>query len=188
MSGSAPATHRFHDIYGAHSNAIHRYCYRRLSPSEADDATADVFLVVWRRIDRAPSGEETLLWLYGIARNVVRNYQRSGRRIAKLRSRLAGTAAPRASDASVQVIRRIDDQEILEALARLRPADQEILRLAAWEGLKPAEIGSLLKIDPHAASMRLQRARNRLARLINMPQTQKTAATTPRPVTHGGER
>jgi DNA-directed RNA polymerase specialized sigma24 family protein len=37
---------------------------------------------------------------------------------------------------------------ILEALARLSPGDQEILRLKAWEELSSAEIGDVLDIGP----------------------------------------
>jgi DNA-directed RNA polymerase specialized sigma24 family protein len=37
---------------------------------------------------------------------------------------------------------------ILEALARLSPGDQEILRLKAWEELSSAEIGDVLGIRP----------------------------------------
>jgi RNA polymerase sigma-70 factor (ECF subfamily) len=64
------------------------------------------------------------------------------------------------------VIQRISDREIHEAVSQLRPMDQEVLRLAAWEGLKPAQIASVLDIEPHAASVRLGRARTRLARKL----------------------
>ena len=182
------ATEEFRSIYDANVDAIRSYCHRRVQAQQVEDAVADVFLVVWRRIGDAPPGDEATLWLYGIARNVVRNHTRSKYRLQRLRGRLAESAARSEADASVQVLRRIEDQEILDALAHLRPADQEILRLAAWEGLKPAEIATVLDIDPHAASMRLQRARNRLARLIGMSVEKPNSKTVPRPVPNGGRR
>ncbi len=49
-----------------------------------------------------------------------------------------------------------------EALDRLSPADQEILRLAAWEELGAEEIAIALGCGRRAAAMRLHRARRRL--------------------------
>ena len=178
---------QFRVVYDSHVAAIRRYCQRRLPRPDVDDATAEVFLVAWRRVDRMPGGDEALLWLYGVARNVVRNQQRSARRMLRLRSRLQ-LASPGGEDTAVQVIRRFEDQEVLDALAKLRPSDQELLRLAAWEGLKPAAIGQVLGIHPHAASMRLGRARNRLARLLDLENQQPASAAIPRPVSEGGER
>lgn len=177
----------FREVYNCHVAAIRQYCQRRLPRHDVDDATADVFLVAWRRFDRMPRDDEALLWLYGVARNVVRNQRRAARRVARLRSRLQ-FASPGGEDTAVQVIRRVEDQEVLDALAKLRSSDQELLRLAAWEGLKPAAIGQVLGIDPHAASMRLGRARNRLARLLDMENEKPEPAAIPRPVSEGGER
>ena len=56
------------------------YCKRRLSIHDANDAVADIFVTVWNKIDDIPPGDEARLYLYGIARNAVRNTQRSGRR------------------------------------------------------------------------------------------------------------
>ncbi|MDJ0665316.1 MAG: sigma-70 family RNA polymerase sigma factor [Acidimicrobiia bacterium] len=177
----------FRGAYDRHVAAIRRYCQRRLPRPDVDDATAEVFLVAWRRVDRMPGGDETLLWLYGVARNVVRNQQRTARRAQRLRSRVQ-LASPGGEDTATQVIRRIEDQEVLDALGGLRPSDQEILRLAAWEGLKPAAIGQVLGIRPHAASMRLGRARDRLARLLQIEEQEPQTAAIPRPVSEGGER
>jgi RNA polymerase sigma-70 factor (ECF subfamily) len=49
-----------------------------------------------------------------------------------------------------------------EALARLSPADQEVLRLTAWEELGVDEVAVALGCGSRAAAMRLHRARRRL--------------------------
>lgn len=51
---------------------------------------------------------------------------------------------------------------VVLAMERLKAADQEILRLTAWESLSPTEIGAVLGISSNAASIRLHRARSRL--------------------------
>ena len=154
---SAPADERFRAIFAAHYPPVAAYTARRLGRSEGMDAAAEVFTVAWRRLARVPDEPATLPWLYGVARNVVRNAERSRRRRDRLAVRVASTA-----DATDTTGPEPDD-EVMAALAALRPDDQEILRLHAWEDLGPAEIAVVLSISNRAASMRLHRARNRLA-------------------------
>ena len=63
---------------------MREYCSRRLGVQEANDAAAEVFLVAWRKIDQVPIGADARMWLYGVARNVVRNASRSARRRERL--------------------------------------------------------------------------------------------------------
>jgi RNA polymerase sigma-70 factor (ECF subfamily) len=169
VAQSTPDDRRFRWMYDAHVDAVRRYFYRRLPASEVDDATIEVFMVVWRRLDSVPKDDGALPWIYGIARNVLRNQQRSDRRRTRLVGKLGRLGARTDPAAEVQVIQRIEDREMLAAVQELRPADREILLLAAWEGLAPRQIGAVLGIDPHAASMRLQRARSRFARILGTP-------------------
>ena len=168
--------------------AIRSYCLRRLPLSEVNDAVAEVFLVVWRRIDDVPDGDEARLWLYGTARNVVRNTHRSARRRTRLNGKLRPLQTTTEANTETLVVRRSADNDVLDALAELRRADQEILRLSFWEGLSNTEIATVLGIAPHAATMRLGRARNRLASRLGMERTRHHTRTDPQPVGRGGEQ
>lgn len=53
-------------------------------------------------------------------------------------------------------------REVVGLLAKLRPSDAEILRLAAWEGMSTHR-RAVLDLAPDAAKQRLSRARKRLA-------------------------
>ncbi|MFZ2504330.1 MAG: sigma-70 family RNA polymerase sigma factor, partial [Nocardioides sp.] len=55
------------------------------------------------------------------------------------------------------------DPAIGEALARLGADEAELLRLWAWEELAPREIAEVLGISPNAVSLRLHRAKQKLA-------------------------
>jgi RNA polymerase sigma-70 factor (ECF subfamily) len=156
--------------------------------SEVNDAVAEVFLVVWRRIDDVPDGDEAPLWLYGIAHNVVRNADRSMRRRDRLHGRLRPFQSPSAPDPETLVVRRSEDDAVLAALAELRPADEEILRLSIWEELSNKEIAEVLGIEPHAVTMRLTRARNRLAGRLGMEKRRQVMWADPQPVGEGGEQ
>ena len=59
------------------------------------------------------------------------------------------------------------DPALADALARLRPAEQELLRLWAWEDLAPADIALVLGTTTNAVNIRLHRARRRLAELLD---------------------
>ena len=153
VTGSTPEE-RFRALFARHYPAVYRYAGRRLGPDEAADAAAEAFTVAWRKIAHIPPEPETLPWLYGVARRVVANAERGRRR----RERLAARAAGDTTEASAGA----DTAALLGVLAGLRADDREVLRLAAWEGLDPREMGLVLGCSPNAAAIRLHRARRRL--------------------------
>ena len=48
------AKSRFEQMYRAHASTVETYARRRSDVQTADEVTADVFLVAWRRIDQVP--------------------------------------------------------------------------------------------------------------------------------------
>jgi RNA polymerase sigma factor (sigma-70 family) len=151
----------FRTMYSAHYRQIAAYANRRVThPEDADDLVAEIFLVAWRRLEDVPGGDLTLPWLYGVARRVLsqsrRSRQRQERLVAKV-GRLWGRA-----DTGSTPYERLDDQEIVhQALARLRPDDQELLRLAEWEELSQAELAVVFECSVNAVAIRLHRAHRR---------------------------
>ena len=87
----------FNRLVDQHRSRILAYCLRRTSANDADDAAAEVFAVAWRRRNDMPAGPEALPWLYGVARNVVKDQWRGTRRRRNLLTKVAGhrTAEPR---------------------------------------------------------------------------------------------
>lgn len=154
----------FRSLYNRHFDSIHSYFLRRTGVASAQDLTAEVFLVAWRRIGDVPRGEETLLWLYGVAANVAAHQRRSVARSARLETKLRSVSANGFDELEPQVVRRAEYDRVLAAADRLRPADQEILRLAAWEELPHDQISRLLGCSVAAVDQRLHRARKRLAK------------------------
>jgi RNA polymerase sigma-70 factor (ECF subfamily) len=157
-AGSRPIVpgDRFEALFDAYHRQLLAYAARRCpTMADAEDAVAEVFLVAWRRLDDVPAGEEALPWLYGVARRTVGNQRRGIVRRGRLQARLEQTverpvvAAPPAAELA------------LEALSRLSAADQELLRLVAWEELSHAEIAYVMGISVNAVTIRLHRARAR---------------------------
>lgn len=154
----------FRSVFDEHHDAIHRYCLRRLSVDDANEAAAEVFVVVWRSLDRMPTGSEALPWLYGVARNVVRNHRRSHHRRARLLARLGSVRDLPDEEPETQVLRHHHEAEVHEALQRLSPHDRELLRLKAWDGLSNDQIGALLGLSHRAVEGRYSRALKKLSK------------------------
>jgi len=172
---------RFRRVFDAHHEAVYAYCRRRADEETARECASETFLIAWRRIDDVPDGDRTLRWLYGVARKVMANQFRSSRRRRRLTDRLRGLGAAPEADPETIVVRRAEDQEVLDALARLRPQDQELLRLAVWEDLSHGAIGQILDCSAHAVDQRLRRAEQRLASELRRAGHRPEQRTSPSP-------
>ena len=157
MGSSANAEERFQTLYRATLGPVYQYFLRRADPDIAQDLTADTFLVAWRRLDQVPA-DRPLPWLYGVGRNVLRNHRRSQRRTRDLFLKLGWLRQDTTAEPDTIVVRRYADQELLNALDRLRPSDQELLRLVIWEELPYDEIGRILRCSANAVAQRRSRA------------------------------
>jgi len=157
---------RFRQLFDATREDVQRYCFRRLRVEDANDASAEVYLVAWKRIDEVPEGAAARLWLFGVARNVVRNQRRSQGRRAGLLRRLSGLAPP-VEDIDPPVIRQAVDAEVATALDALSSTDREILLLQCWEGLPAAAIARVVGLSVRAVETRLSRSRRKLARVLS---------------------
>jgi RNA polymerase sigma-70 factor (ECF subfamily) len=71
-----------------------------------------------------------------------------------------------AEQPDVQVLRHSQVTEVQSALARLRPKDQELVRLKAWEELSNQQISQILGISDRAVEGRYARTLKKLARSL----------------------
>ena len=143
---------RFRGVFTRCYTPLLAYARRRCTPTDADDLVADVLTVAWRRLDDVPRNAE-LPWLFGVAHRTLANQQRAARRRLRLVDRLQREAAVPHEPSAVAAV--------VDVLARLSLTDREILRLSAWEQLRPREIAVVLDCSPDVAAVRLSRARAR---------------------------
>ena len=155
-----PESH-FRLVFEAGYGPLSRYAlHRGLTGPDAEDLVAQVLEIAWRRIGEVPS-DEPLPWLYAVAHNLWRNQARKDRRRYDLLTRfVASLPAEAVPDEGAGALRM--------ALANLSDADQEVLRLVAWDGVTPAGLATVLGCSPVAARARLHRARARLARQLGI--------------------
>jgi len=168
---------RFRSLYEPQYPDLLAYFLRRLKHEDAVEAAADVFLAAWRRIDHAPDGQEARLWLFGIARNVLRNRQRTNRRVRRLLVRMATVPVNPPQNPEVLVVKRAQNCEVVAALDRLRSIDREVIQLRLWEEASYDDIAVLLGCSRHAAEQRYAKALRRLRSVYHQAGHEWTSGT-----------
>jgi RNA polymerase sigma-70 factor (ECF subfamily) len=152
---------RFTELFDRCYGAVFAFAARRIGAEHADEIAAETFLIAWRRFESLPA--EPLPWLYGVARNVVLRQRaaaaREGVMVEAVANELGAvpTTGPE-SDA---------EPRLAEAWRLLSERDREVLALVAWEELSVANAAAVLKCSAAVFSVRLHRARRRLARLLD---------------------
>ncbi|HJO40745.1 MAG: sigma-70 family RNA polymerase sigma factor [Acidimicrobiales bacterium] len=156
---------RFRVLYNDLYDDLWRYVQRRsINTEEARDTLSEVFLVAWRRLEDIPAGKEARLWLFGVARNLVKTSWRKRKRGGDLVVRIGSEMSTRG--ATDEELDNSGVLKIVKALQFLSENDQEILRLLAWENLSHKEISVVLGCSENAVAIRIRRARVRLMKVL----------------------
>lgn len=143
-----------------------RFVARRVPEADAEDVVAEAFAVAWRRFADAPGDHDgRRAWLFGIARNCLLNARRSDSRRDALHVRLStGSPAGTVAQPAEEVDARLD---LAAAWQRLRPEEQEVLALTAFDDLDARGAAQVLGISAGGYRLRLMRARRALRRALD---------------------
>ena len=153
---------RFRSVHGRTYADLVRFVERRVPKDDAEDVVSMTFLTAWRRAADMP--EDARPWLFGIARNLIRNSVRGAARIRALDVAVADAAGPVTWDPTVMVGHRLD---LVRAWERLGPRDRETLALVAFDDLTIQQAAAVLGCRRSTFTMRLSRARRRLRDALN---------------------
>lgn len=146
---------RFLAAHAAGHDRIYRYFRRRTdNAATAEDLCSEVFRIAW---EKSADNSLSIMVLFGVAKNVLRNHDRSLLRSANL------IGALRSERYDPHTSR---DSPVQEALERLNPDEREVLLLTYWDGLTSKEISDLLDASATSIRMRLHRARKALSHLL----------------------
>lgn len=168
----------FERLYEACYRDITAYVTRRTTASNVGDVVAKVFAVAWRRLERIPEPPDDRLWLFGVARRCLSDYQRSDNRQLRLQARLArepdlAANTRHSSDADPRL------ELVVSAMASLTSNDREALRLVLWEELTHAQAATVLNCTVNAFEIRYRRARNAVKDLVEKATSASFTTTTP---------
>jgi RNA polymerase sigma-70 factor, ECF subfamily len=155
---------RFEFVVGDVYEPLQRYLGRRAREDDVSELLNDVLLVIWRRLDEVPI-DDVRPWAYGVAKRCLANHRRGEVRRLRLVGKLS--AQPSARERAIQpTMADVGHLGLASALDELEESERELVRLWAWEQLEPREIAIVLNTTANAVSLRLARARKKLAASI----------------------
>ena len=155
--------HEFGKVYEEHSQAIFYLALRFLGdPTQAQDATHDVFLKAFRKMDsfRGEAGIRT--WLYRITINHCQNMQQSwhARHMFSNADDAVWETAGTVSDDPLRVLETKElGERIQQGLEKLPEEYRLLLLLVADQELSYDEVGQLTEQSADAVRGKLHRAR-----------------------------
>ena len=157
----------FASLYDEHSRAIFYLALRFLgNPQKAEDATHDVFLKAFRRLDQFRGEASIRTWLYRIALNHCQNLCQSwhNRHIQANSEDAVWENSTAKTDSPLRVLETKElGQRIQKTLDALSDEYRLLLLLVADEELSYEEIAALVGQSTDAVRGKLHRARKAFA-------------------------
>jgi RNA polymerase sigma factor (sigma-70 family) len=160
----------FEQVYRDHSARVYRYCLSQVgNVSEAEDLAAEVFAAAFAayRATQLDAGV-VLPWLMRIAHNEVIDLRRRRTRRSALLNRFFGgeSELDRSADVEGEVVLRDELRRAMAAMRQLADRDRVLIGLRVAAGLPYAEIGEVVGLTEHAATVATKRALERLRRRL----------------------
>ena len=164
MRAARTDSRAFGELYARHAVAIHGWLRNRVGAPAATDLTAETFAAAWqaRRTFRSDYADSVAPWLYGIALNQYRSYQRLARVETSARAKLgmpeSYAAALEIEDADERLSAEQARRDLRNALADLTPDQRRALELRVIGDLRFAEVAATMSTTEPTARMRVMRA------------------------------
>jgi len=153
------------EVYERYSGPMFATALNLLGNREhAADAVQRAFVQAWRAAGRFDPGRELKPWLYAITRRAAVDIYRRERRTQEQLTFDDAVEVAIAEPPSIVTVWQAG--QVRAALARLRPLDRQVLRLAYYDGLTQTEIADRLGVPLGTVKSRTSRAQQRLATLL----------------------
>ncbi|MEW9798507.1 RNA polymerase sigma factor [Alteromonas sp. CYL-A6] len=148
----------YHQLYKAHVGRVYALTYRLTGDKAlAEDATQEVFIQLWRKLDNFTGQSRFSTWLHSVTANVTVSYMRKQRGWFQRMFNIEHSDAEHRSAESD--MHSID----LEALVvRLPERARMVFVLHAIEGYRHEDIASMMNMAVGSSKAQFHRARNLL--------------------------
>lgn len=136
----------FGQLYDLYVDTVFRYVLVRVGDRQlAEDLTAETFIRALRRIDGFTwQGRDLAAWLVTIARNLVADHVKSARFRFEVTTEDMRDADRRVDAPDEEVLTRLRDDRIVEAIRGLGSDQAECITLRFLQGLSLAETAEVL--------------------------------------------
>jgi RNA polymerase sigma-70 factor (ECF subfamily) len=164
----------FDEIVRRYQRQVANIIYLTLgSRAEVDDLSQDVFVRIYRSLDRFEFDSSLYSWIYRITVNLCIDEIRKKKirkfipldflADKKLEQEKRASAAMTGSD---QLLQKEKSETIRKALEKLSPVHRTVILLREYQDLSYGEIAKTLRISPQAVKSRIFRAREELRELL----------------------
>ena len=146
-------------------NLMYRYCR---SDEEAADLSQDVFLRAYERLSSFDCRRKFFPWLYTLAINRARDWQRSNSRKLKELSRLQWETEPirNQSQQEEQLLNREEVQSLYGALDDLADTTRELVLLRFKQELPIRDLAEIFGLSESAVKMRISRGLDQMKTIL----------------------
>ncbi len=129
---------------------------------DAQDIASSVFVTYLQKKPEFLNEEHAKNWLFKVAVNLSKNYLRSKRPILSF-DELEGIFSTYDTDYTYNTD---SDEQVLNAVLRLKRPYREVIHLYYYEGYDTKEIAKMLSIPPATVRSRLARARDAIEKTL----------------------
>ncbi|WP_170853709.1 RNA polymerase sigma factor [Lishizhenia tianjinensis] len=152
------------ELYDGLNHTVYNRCFFILKDEElAKDATHDVFLKAFQKIDTIEDPKRLEAWISRIVYNHCVDYFRVEKKLTEETEDLIYALENEAVYHLPEVDASSEDAERLkEEIDKLNDTERLILVLHYWEGLTVSEIAEYLQLGLSSTKMKLMRTRNKL--------------------------
>ena len=148
-------------LFDRHYSSVFRF-FRNKVTGGVEDLVQDTFLACIKNLSRIRSDGSFRGYLFGTARNVLRQHFAAKHLIDERFDFGTHSAVDLGAGPSTLMAERAEHRLLLEALRRLPIDTQVVLELYMWENLTGPELAEALEITEPAVRSRIHRAKERL--------------------------
>ena len=158
----------FRKLYETSFSILFRVaCRVTNSPEAAEELCQDAFIRLHEKNMVFPNLQEATYWLIRVVKNAALNYAKRKTRERKVYQRAFKEDTRQEETGEVQLVKKETKEEVQEALNKLPENLRIVLILKEYSEMNYREIGKALGISEGNVKVRVFRARERLAVLLN---------------------
>ena len=157
----------FRKVYDSAFPVLYKVSYRIANNAEAaEDLCHDALFRLYEKDMVFPSPEEAVYWLIRVVKNAALNYSKRKERERKAYQRAFKEETRQPETGETQLVKKETREEVLDALNKLPDNLRAVLTLREYSDMNYKEIGRILGLSEGNVKVRIFRAREKLARLL----------------------
>ena len=154
-AGDKPA---FKKLYDTHVSRVYALCVRLTADKAlAEDATQEVFIQLWRKLDNFDGQSRFTTWLHSVTSNIAISYMRKQKGWFQKMFNIEDAGLSEKSDAG-----STDDVDLDHYIQRLPERARMVFVLHAIEGYRHEDIADMLSIAVGSSKAQFHRAKQLL--------------------------